>query len=127
MSVRVTSTLGGLSRSAAAAPAELRNGRARIARGGAEDGNRTGKRIARRRYGRGHAREYASHFTVERRGPGRYEFGPEARGQGLLAPILERGSINNPAHLNLEQAADLMQPGLYRSVDSWLDGLFHRG
>ena len=48
-------------------------------------------------------------MSVERLGAGTYVFGPTARGQGLLAPILEDGSRNNPAHNDVHQAADIVE------------------
>ena len=54
----------------------------------------------------------------------RAEYGPEPRGQGKLAPILENGSRNNPPHNNLDQSLDLIRPKFQRDVDRMLDGLF---
>lgn len=101
----------------------------------AREGNAEAKRIARARYGKGHARKYPGTFTSERMSPflgfgvGVYaaEYGPVARGQGNLAPILERGSINNPAHHNLDQSADLCGPKFARDMLDFADGLFWPG
>lgn len=66
---------------------------------------------------RKHARKYPGTFSVGpvesyygSGGGGNItcEYGPAPRGQGLLAPILENGSRNNPAHLNLSRSADVV-------------------
>jgi hypothetical protein len=81
---------------------------------------------------RAHARKYPGTFTAEMRptyhfGSGNIysgEYGPNARGQGLLAGILENGSRNNPAHLNLSRSLDLIGPQFPREVGAAVDGLF---
>jgi hypothetical protein len=78
---------------------------ANVVRETAKEGNEDAKRYARASSGT-HARKYPGTFTAERTGPLAYEYGPNARGQGLLAPILENGSINNPPHLDLAKSAD---------------------
>ena len=52
--------------------------------------------------------DYAPTFTVERRGPLSYEYGPEDRGEGRKAPGYEWGSINQASpHRNLDRSRDI--------------------
>ena len=98
----------------------------------ARDGKDTAKRIAKVTSGR-HAKRYSNTFSSDRSaqafvgfggGEIKASYGPEPIGQGLLAPILENGSIHNPAHNNLAQSQDIIRPGFYRGVDALIDGLF---
>lgn len=103
---------------------------AKVIRENVSEGGKTARRIAKWTSGT-HARLYPTTITWDRSlgvgaafGALRAEYGPEHRGQGMLAPILENGSINNPPHNNLLQAMDLGRPKLYRDVDHLLDRLF---
>lgn len=52
--------------------------------------------------------DYAPTFTVQSRGFGVYEFGPEDRGEGSKAPGYENGSVNQASpHRNLDRAVDV--------------------
>jgi hypothetical protein len=53
--------------------------------------------------------DYPKSFTVERRGPMTYEYGPDAAlPEGSKAPGYEWGSVNQAsAHRNLDRARDL--------------------
>ena len=52
--------------------------------------------------------DYAPTFTVERRGPLAYEYGPENVGEGSKAPGYEWGSVNQASpHRNLERSLDI--------------------
>ncbi|WP_300680757.1 hypothetical protein [Nocardioides sp.] len=97
----------------------------------AKDGAATSKRIA-RWTSRAHARKYPAKISASKvemarsggTGSISAEFGPLPEGQGLLAPILEGGSRNNPAHNNLAQATDTVLPRFEREVQALLDHLF---
>lgn len=124
MGIRVTVTggLGDTARDFRSKPTELARGSARVSRESAKDGRDTAKRIARRTAG-AHGKHYPKSITSERRGPSSYEYGPDpALPQGGMS--FERGSRNQPPHLDIARSADLMAPGFYRSVDSLLDGIF---
>lgn len=86
-----------------------------VVRKNAREGNALAKGYAKVSSGK-HAKKYPGTFTV---GPVESfsgfggsnitcEYGPAPRGQGLLGPILENGSRNNPAHLNLARSADVI-------------------
>lgn len=52
--------------------------------------------------------DYAPSFTVERRGPLTYEYGPEDSGEGSKAEGYENGSINQASpHRNLDRSVDI--------------------
>lgn len=52
--------------------------------------------------------DYAPSFTVERRGPMDFEYGPEDSGEGSKAEGYENGSVNQASpHRNLDRAVDL--------------------
>lgn len=79
---------------------------ARTVRDVARDGNRMGRRLARKSAG-AHGRHYFKSFTAERRSRFMWEWGPDASMlQGSMAEGFEHGSINQPAHHDVAQAAD---------------------
>lgn len=102
-----------------------------VVREGARVGVSLAKDNARRTQGK-HAKLYARTFSASTKraffgfGAAVYsaEYGPEAHGQGLLAPILERGTRNNPPHLDLAKSADVIGPALVREVRDALDRMF---
>lgn len=132
-SIRVTHGLDDLYRDLARIPpAFYREGR-KIVSEGARVGNSLAKDNARRSSGT-HARLYPRAFTADRAhaytGPvGKIiaDYGPEPRGQGLLAPILENGSRNNPPHGDLRRSADVIGPALHGETRRMLDGFFWPG
>jgi hypothetical protein len=77
-----------------------------LVRSNAREGNAVASEFARVSSGT-HARLYPDTFSAERIAPLMWEYGPESRGQGHLAPILENGSRNNRAHNNLTRSADI--------------------
>lgn len=129
--VRVSSSIGDLRddllRISKEAPVLLRG----VVSDGIKAGNTAAKGFA-VTTSRAHARKYPGTFTAEMRSTYRYgggniysgEYGPNARGQGLLAGILENGSRNNPAHLNLSRSLDLIGPQFPREVGNVVDRLF---
>jgi len=100
-------------------------------REGIKVGNTVAKDYA-RVSSRKHARKYPGTFTSKMNGIVSFggvngisgEYGPEHRGQGELAPILENGSRNNPAHLNLVRSADLIGPSFAQEVSRLPDRWF---
>lgn len=94
-----------------------------IVRETAREGNEDAKAHA-RVTSRKHARKYPGTFSAERIGPTAYEYGPRAEGQGLLAPILEGGSVNNPPHLDLAQSADKLPNRVEIRLSFLMDRLF---
>lgn len=125
--VRVSGGVGDLAadlaRIAKEAPVLLQG----VVREGVKTGNTVAKDFA-RVSSRQHAKLYPGTFSSEMHPRAGYlysgEYGPVARGQGLLAPILEHGSRNNPAHGDLAKSADLIGPALHRGVGDALDRLF---
>lgn len=98
-----------------------------VVREGIRVGNSVAKDNARRSSGK-HARLYPGTFTAEMKLYGGLgliagEYGPEDRGQGLLAMYLERGSRNNPPHNDLAKSADVIGPAFAGEVrrlpDKW--------
>lgn len=71
--------------------------------------------------------DYAPTFTVERRGPYAYEFGPENVGEGSKAPGYEWGSINQASpHRNLDRARDIEAVEFSMDVSDELRFIFQR-
>ncbi|MGZ5422634.1 MAG: hypothetical protein ACXWDF_10720 [Aeromicrobium sp.] len=89
------------------------------------DGNRAGRRSARRTAG-AHGKHYFKAFGVERLTPLSYEWGPDAEhpgGQGGMS--FERGSRNQKPHHDIAHAADVHgAPDLARRANRVLDRLF---
>lgn len=91
-------------------------------RDSAEFGNKVGKAFAKVSAG-DHGKHYHRAWTVERRELLSYEYGPDAaRPQGGMS--FERGSRNQPPHLDLARAADLTGPLLATAVRYALDQIF---
>ena len=102
----------------------------RVVREGVRAGNMLAKDYA-KVTSREHAKLYPGTFTTQTSsfsgfGASVYsgEYGPESRGQGNLASILENGSRNNPAHLNLARSADIIGPSFAQEVRALPDGWF---
>lgn len=115
MRVRVHHTVDRLATKYEAVPARAAEDLARCVRTNAKDGRDIARAFARDTSG-AHARYYPGLINVEMHTPMEWEYGPDPRGQGLLAPILENGSINNPPHLNLARSADAIGPEFARDV-----------
>lgn len=120
MQVHVTGSLADLAADCAGivrrVPGDLR----KTVRNGAKVGNVVARDFA-RVSSRQHAKLYPQKFSSEMTLNGLFglyaaEYGPTTGGQGNLAPILENGSVNNPAHNNLARSADLMGPALLGEV-----------
>lgn len=128
MGLRVTHTLDDLEADMRTIAREAPRKLTGAVRDTATVGNRAAKTHARATSGT-HARDYPGTFTAEANRAGftgiaSYEYGPEHRGQGMLAGILEEGSQNNPAHHNLAKSVDLAGPLLAYQVrrtagDQW--------
>ncbi len=71
--------------------------------------------------------DYAPTFTVERRGPLAYEYGPENVGEGTKAPGYEWGSINQASpHRNLDRSRDIEAVEFPMDVSDELRFIFQR-
>lgn len=128
--VRVTHHTDRLAADMAKIPAKARVDMRATVREAGKVGNTLAKDFAKRSSGK-HAKLYAREFTSAMIpslfGVGSrvisVQYGPEARGQGLLAPILENGSRNNKPHLNLARSADVIGPAFAGEVrrlpDRW--------
>lgn len=128
MRVRVIGGVGDLARDCKAIVRKVPNDLRKTVRQGAQVGNTVARDYA-RVSSRGHAKLYPRSFSSEMKvhGLGGFyaaEYGPVPGGQGSLAPILENGSRNNPAHNNLARSADLMGPALAGEVRRLPDGWF---
>ena len=129
--VRVKHSIGRLAADMADIPPRAAKEMQGLIREGVKTGNSLAKDFARETSGR-HAKRYPGTFTTSVNRPTHLvgasfysgEYGPEARGQGLLAPILENGSRNNKPHFNLARSADMVGPGLAGEVGRMIDGLF---
>lgn len=129
--VKVTSHLDELAADMAKIKTEARVVMRATVREGLKVGNDLAKGFAKRTSGT-HAKKYPGTFSYEMTkslfGTSSQvisgEYGPETRGQGLLAPILERGSRNNPPHFNLDRSADIIGGSFAREVGERIDGLF---
>lgn len=110
-----------------------RDMRAKV-REGAQAGNEIAKTLAREKNGpRSHSKHYPATFAATGarafRGFGgaayQAEYGPLARGQGILAPILENGDRSeNAPQMNLARSADRIGPSFAQEVRSLADGWF---
>lgn len=90
----------------------------RAVRETARDGNRSARRSARRRSGT-HGKHYFKAFTVERKAPLRYEYGPDvSMKQGGMNFEEGPGPQTSP-HNNLAQSND----GLLTSLEQRLDAV----
>lgn len=131
MDVKVTSHLGDLEADLDRIAVQSAVDMYELVREGVTVGNDLAKDFARRSSGT-HARLYPGTFSKRMNkgfsgfGSDVYqgEYGPLGRGQGLLAPILENGSRNNPPHLNLARSADIIGPALQGEVRRKIDGWF---
>lgn len=128
--VRVVSSLRDLERDLRVIAPKAKKEFRGVVRDAVKAGNTNAKDFARESSGT-HARKYPATFTTSMaRDSGLFgntysgEYGPEPRGQGQLANILENGSRNNPPHLNLARSADLIAFQLPSHVRSVLDELF---
>lgn len=103
-------------------------------RDGAKAGNEIAKAYAREKNGPGsHAKYYPGTFAASAVrsfsgfGGSAYqaEYGPLARGQGILAPILETGDRSeNAPQMNLARSADRIGPSFAQEVRRLPDGWF---
>lgn len=69
--------------------------------------------------------DYPPSFTVEKLGPARWEYGPDADiGDGSKSPGYEHGSINSPPHHDLARSADIQVPEFHLDVEDMVRGWF---
>lgn len=128
MRVRVIGGVGDLAHDLRGIVKEVPGDLRKTVREAARVGNVEARDLARASSGK-HAKLYPRSFSSEMKvhGLGGFyaaEYGPVPGGQGSLAPILENGSRNNPAHNNLARSADLMGPALAGEVRRLTDGWF---
>lgn len=123
MEIVVHSSIGALARDMRTVAVEFKPRMAVEVKGVANDGNKAAKRLAQRSAG-SHGKHYHNAFTVERRTPLSYEWGPDASmPQGGMS--FEHGSRNQPPHLDIAQGADLHgADDLQRRAQRVLDRLF---
>lgn len=125
MGVHIVHSLSDLERDLRTIATEFKPRMARNVRDVARDGNREGKRLARRSAGN-HGRHYHKAFSAERFAGDAltWVWGPDASmPQGGMS--FERGSRNQPPHHDIAKAADMHgAPQLAVKVHVTLDGLF---
>jgi len=131
--VKVEDTIGDLAKDLAAIPRKVPADCRRVVREGVRAGNMLAKGYAKDTSGT-HAKLYPGTFTTQTSsfsgfGASVYsgEYGPESRGQGNLASILENGSRNNKPHLNLARSADIIGPSFAQEVRALPDKWFWSG
>lgn len=131
MRIQVKNTLDDLASDTRKIVADARTELPAVVSEGIRTGNSFAKDLARETSGT-HARKYPGTFSASmNKGFSGFgsriiqgEYGPVARGQGNLAPILENGSRNNPAHNNLSRSADVIGPAMVREVGDRVDSWF---
>lgn len=122
MSIHVTHSLGDLEADlrtiATTAPLRMRD----VVRDNLRNGNRIARANAKRSAG-AHGKHYHKAFSTEMTGPTTGEYGPDsAMPQGGMS--FERGSRNQPPHLDLARSADIIGPAFSKGVQDMLDHLF---
>lgn len=123
MATVIYSSLGDLERDMRTIGTEFKPRMAEAVRDTAKDGNKAATRLAQRSEG-AHGKYYHRAFSVERRSPLEYEWGPDASmPQGGMS--FEGGSRNQPPHHDIAQAADIFGANdLALRADRVLDKLF---
>lgn len=120
--IRVIHDIDDLASDMAAIPPKAAGGFARVVRSNAEQGNRLARGFAKQSAG-AHGKHYPNAMSTERRGPFEWEYGPDAgKPQGGMS--FERGSRNQPPHLDLARSADIVGPQLANDASDVIDGLF---
>lgn len=122
MSIHVTHSLDDLEADlrtiATRSPLMMRD----VVRDNLRNGNRIAKANAKRSAG-AHGKHYHRAFSTEMTGATTGEYGPDsAMPQGGMS--FERGSRNQPPHLDLARSADIAGPAFAKGVDDMLDDLF---
>lgn len=122
--IRVTHDIDDLANDLAAIVRAAPGDMARVVRKNAVDGNKLAAGFAKESAGR-HGKHYHRAFSAEQVTPLSYEYGPDsAKPQGGMS--FERGSRNQPPHLDLAKSADLIGPAFAQDVhelpDSWFWG-----
>lgn len=130
MRVIVTDTIGDLVSDLAAIPPKAAKDMMGCVRDGARAGNEIAKTSAKRTAGE-HGKHYHRAFSSDVRRPFfgfgaavySAEYGPDAaKRQGAMS--FERGSRNQPPHLDLAKSADVIGPIFAREVRKLPDGWF---
>lgn len=130
MAVRVTNTdLSGLAGDLRGVGADVKRRMPDVVRDAAKRGNRNAKAFASEQHTMFSEvdAEYAPSFTVERRGPLSYEYGPESAGEGSKAPGYEFGSINQASpHRNLDRSVDIERVEFPMDVSDEMRSIWQR-
>jgi hypothetical protein len=122
MRVRVVGGVADLRRDLEAVPVRAKRGLAAAVRDTAREGNRLAKGFARESAG-AHGKHYHKAFSAEAITALSWEYGPDAAmPQGGMS--FERGSRNQPPHLDLARSADIAGPRLADNVRGVVDRLF---
>lgn len=122
MRIRVIDTIGELADDMAEIPVMAARDMADTVRKNAEGGERYARSFAKKSAG-AHGKHYPRSITSEAISPFAWEFGPDSSmPQGGMS--FERGSRNQPPHLDLSRAADLIAPRFARDVAALPDRWF---
>jgi hypothetical protein len=122
MRVRVTGGVSDLRRDLESIPVKAVRGFAVAVRDTAREGNRLAKGFARESAG-AHGKHYHKAFSTEPISLLSWEYGPDAaKPQGGMS--FERGSRNQPPHLDLARSADIIGPKLADKAGDVMDRLF---
>lgn len=125
MQVHCRHTIGDLANDMVRITVDAKPDMVKVVRKVAREGNELAKANARRTSGK-HARLYPGYFSAEVHTGDTIvgEYGPRKGGQGSLAPFLEKGSINNPPHGNLDDSLDVIGPRFGDEVGDMVEKWF---
>ena len=122
MRIRVTDDIEGLAVDLTAISIEAPKDMADTVRQNADAGARYAQGFAKQSAGK-HGKLYPRTITAERTSVFAWEFGPDsAMPQGGMS--FEHGSRNQPPHLDLAKAADIVAPRFARDVENLPDRWF---
>lgn len=120
--LRVQHDIDDLANDLAAIPVEGARKFAKTVRKNAEQGNRLARSYAKESAG-AHGKHYHRAFSAEAITPLSWEYGPDAnKPQGGMS--FERGSRNQPPHLDLARSADVQGPRFGDDISKDVDSLF---
>jgi hypothetical protein len=126
--VRVTHTIGDLASDLRTIAVEASPTMAKVVRKNAIAGNRIAREFASQQHtmNSNYDIHYPRAFSAEARSPLSWEYGPDAsKPQGGMS--FERGSRNQPPHLDLARSADIIAPRLASEVLDAVADLFWPG
>lgn len=118
--MRIIHSIGDLARDLEEIAVSTKPKMRRVVEHNVSEGNKVGKAFAKESAGT-HGKHYHKAFTAEMTGELEGEWGPDAdRMQGGMS--FERGSRNQPAHLDVLKSADIQTPKFHKDVGDVLDG-----